>query len=111
MLAACSFFADHLQSGLPHELDPATLDTIGESSIAGQLATPVLAAHYRVMPGQQQKQQQQDWQHSSSSSESAAAGRTWVGFSFNTGLGDAELKFYEFAGASCCASAPGGTQS
>jgi hypothetical protein len=88
-----------LQSGLPHELDPATLDTIGECSIGGQLATPVLAAHYRVMPGQQQKQQQQqDWNSSSSSSNGGAAGRTWVGFSFNTGLGDAELKFYEFAG-------------
>jgi hypothetical protein len=88
-----------LQSGLPHELDPATLDTIGESTIGGQLATPVLAAHYRVMPGQQQKQQQQDWHSGSSSSNAGAAGRTWVGFSFNTGLGDAELKFYEFAGA------------
>ncbi|KAF6256619.1 carotenoid oxygenase [Scenedesmus sp. NREL 46B-D3] len=91
------------ESGLPHELDAATLDTLGESTINGQLATPVLAAHYRVMPGQQQKQQQQqDWRSDSNgssqnSSNGAAAGRTWVGFSFNAGLGDAELKFYEFA--------------
>lgn len=72
--------------------------------MGNQLITPILAAHYRVMPGQQQLQQQKIWVSNSSSSNgssgsgSAADGRTFVGFSFNTGLGDAELLFYEFAG-------------
>jgi all-trans-8'-apo-beta-carotenal 15,15'-oxygenase len=65
------------ESGLPHELDPRTLETVGESTVGGQLETPVLAAHYRVVsrPG---------------------GGRDWVAFSANTGLGGTELIFYEF---------------
>lgn len=65
------------ESGLPHELDPATLETVGESTVGGQLETPVLAAHYRVVkrPG---------------------GGADWVAFSANTGLRGTELVFYEF---------------
>jgi len=93
----------------------------------GQLLTPVLAAHYRVMPGR--KQQEQAVKHGSNSSHnsgngngngsgngssngtasgakqqvhpiSSTDGRTFVGFSFNAGLGSsAEMIFYEFAGA------------
>lgn len=63
----------------------------------GQLQTPVLAAHYRVMPGRQQLQhQQQGTVYSAGSTD----GRTLVGFSFNTGFGSgADMIFYEFAGA------------
>eukprot|EP00878_Enallax_costatus_P035826 GHUV01040057.1.p1 GENE.GHUV01040057.1~~GHUV01040057.1.p1 ORF type:complete len:367 (+),score=91.51 GHUV01040057.1:124-1101(+) len=96
------------ESGLPHELDPATLDTLGETDLNGQLVTPVLAAHYRVMPRQQQQQQIWEVPNSSINGRGAggngagAAGRTFVGFSFNTGLGDAELLFYELAGGAMC---------
>lgn len=65
------------ESGLPHELNPTTLETVGESTVGGQLETPVLAAHYRVvLTGQGE--------------------RDWVAFSANTGLGGTELLFYEF---------------
>ena len=88
-------------------MDPASLDTLGENSLNGQLATPALAAHYRVMPGQQQLQQQQvlDGPGGSSSSSGAAnGGRSWVGFSFNVGL-PAELLFYELGGEQIISSA------
>lgn len=51
-----------VQSNLPYELDPSSLNTFGECDMHGQLQTPVLAAHYRVMPGRQQLQQQQQLQ-------------------------------------------------
>eukprot|EP00775_Hariotina_reticulata_P005364 gene5364-5599_t len=35
------------ESGLPHELDVHSLDTLGPSDVGGQLETDVLAAHYR----------------------------------------------------------------
>jgi len=47
------------------------------------------------MPGKQQLQQ---LGHSEAAGREPAAGRTWVGFSFNSGAGGAELIFYEFAG-------------
>ena len=37
------------ENGLPHELDPYTLDTIGESRLNGQVTTKALGAHYRVV--------------------------------------------------------------
>ncbi|GBF88647.1 hypothetical protein Rsub_01546 [Raphidocelis subcapitata] len=66
------------ESGLPHELDPATLSTLGESTVGGQLETPVLAAHYRVV------------------TDPATGARDWVAFSSNAGLRGTELIFYEF---------------
>ena len=67
------------QSGLPHELDPATLDTIGETTLGAQLESPVLGAHYRV--------------------ESRADGsKRWVAFSNNANPGGASVTFYEFGG-------------
>lgn len=83
-----------LQSNMPYELDAATLNTFGECDMNGQLHSPVLAAHYRVMPGGQQQQQQV------TPLTQAPDGRTLVGFSFNTsfGSGGADMIFYEFAG-------------
>jgi hypothetical protein len=49
----------------------------------------------RVMPGQQQLQQ---LRHDKAAGKEPVAGRTLVGFSFNSGVGGAELIFYEFAG-------------
>jgi len=49
----------------------------------------------RVMPGQQQLQQLRP---DKAAGKEPAAGRTLVGFSFNSGVGGAELIFYEFAG-------------
>lgn len=105
------FSCNILQTGLPHQLDPATLNTLGETDLNGQLISSVLAAHYRVMPGGRQQQQQQIWEVPNSSSNGrssgsngtgdAAAGRTLLGFSFNPRMGDAELVFYEFAGVCC----------
>jgi carotenoid cleavage dioxygenase-like enzyme len=69
------------QSGLPHELRPHDLETVGESKLGGRLETPVLAAHYRVMTEED-------------------GSKTWVGFSANSGLGGTEMLFYEFAGRS-----------
>ncbi|KAI8470373.1 MAG: carotenoid oxygenase [Monoraphidium minutum] len=71
------------ESGLPHELDPASLSTVGESTVGGQLETPVLAAHYRVTPRR-------------NPGDAGDAGADWVAFSSNTGLGGTELIFYEF---------------
>jgi all-trans-8'-apo-beta-carotenal 15,15'-oxygenase len=72
-----------VQSGLPHELRPGTLDTLGTSQVNGLLETPVLAAHYRVV-------REED------------GSRTWVAFSSNSGLGGTELIFYEIAGGRHC---------
>lgn len=90
--------------------------------MGGQLHSPVLAAHYRVMPGRQQLQhQQQQWGSSSNGSSNGAHapsqqqqqeygvqqsvvaapdGRTFVGFSFNSDFasGGADMIFYEFSG-------------
>lgn len=42
-------FALH-ESGLPHEMDPRTLSTIGESNIDGTIeGKGPFAAHYRIM--------------------------------------------------------------
>jgi hypothetical protein len=113
-------FAVATQSNLPYELDATSLNTFGECDMNGQLQTPVLAAHYRVMPGRQQLQ------HNNSSGNGTAHadgdiqpmqrypdGRTMVGFSFNTKMPTgAEMIFYEFAGkgggclcrsCACCA--------
>eukprot|EP00879_Flechtneria_rotunda_P011797 GHRR01012324.1.p1 GENE.GHRR01012324.1~~GHRR01012324.1.p1 ORF type:complete len:443 (+),score=168.86 GHRR01012324.1:948-2276(+) len=61
------------------------------------------------MPGQQQLQQQQQWDMDNSNTSSnggsngsrcgvpTVVGRTFVGFSFNSAAGAAELLFYEFA--------------
>lgn len=79
-------------SGLPHELDPRTLETYGESTVGGQLETPVLAAHYRVVtrPGDTMN---------GAAGDAVAPQRDWVAFSANTGLSGTELIFYEFAEA------------
>jgi all-trans-8'-apo-beta-carotenal 15,15'-oxygenase len=77
------------ESGLPHELDPATLNTVGESTVGGQLETPVLAAHYRVVS-----------QPGGGAAGGGAGARDWVAFSANTGLGGTSLLFYEFEEAS-----------
>lgn len=67
-----------------------------------QLQTPVLAAHYRVMPGTQQLQEQQQQQQEAQPQVypvHSTDGRTFAGFSFNAGFGSgAEMIFYEFAG-------------
>jgi hypothetical protein len=140
-----------LQSNLPYELDATSLNTYGECTMNGQLKSPVLAAHYRIMPGRQQflQQQQQQQQSSngndnghaapvnngngsgkcsngngangSSRNSSTAAqqpqlhavggpdGRTFVGFSFNAGLGsDAEILFYDFGGGLSSVQGEGG---
>lgn len=47
------------------------------------------------MPGSQALQQ---LGRADAAAAAPAPGRSWVGFSFNSGLGDAELIFYEFAG-------------
>lgn len=113
--ACCGVLTSFLlcQSNLPYELDASSLNTFGECDMNRQLQTPVLAAHYRVMPGRQQLQEQQ--QHGNGE---AAAGqqetrpqiypvrstddRTFAGFSFNAGFGSgAEMIFYEFAGVNC----------
>jgi hypothetical protein len=94
------------QSNMPYELDATSLNTFGECDMNGQLETPVLAAHYRVVPGRQQLQ------HNNSNGNGTAYaegdiqpmqqypdGRTMVGFSFNTKMPTgAEMIFYEFAG-------------
>lgn len=115
-----------LQSNMPYELDAASLNTFGECDMNGQLQTPVLAAHYRVMPGRQQLQPSNGngKAHANSNGNGKAhangngrapanmlhspVGRTLVGFSFNTKFGSgAEMIFYEFAGSGallgpCC---------
>ncbi|KIY95659.1 lignostilbene-alpha,beta-dioxygenase [Monoraphidium neglectum] len=73
------------ESGLPHELDPRTLETVGESTVGGQLETPVLAAHYRVAP-----------RRGGDGNGDGGGVRDWVAFSANTGLSGTELIFYEF---------------
>jgi carotenoid cleavage dioxygenase-like enzyme len=37
------------ENGLPYELNPWTLDTLGETRLGGQLTSKVLGAHYRVV--------------------------------------------------------------
>lgn len=101
------------QSNMPYELDAASLNTFGECDMNGQLQTPVLAAHYRIMPGRQQLQAQpsngngnghsnalsQEQQQQQMHWANAPDGRTLVGFSFNSKIGSgAEMLFYEFAG-------------
>jgi hypothetical protein len=74
-----------------------------------QLQTPVLAAHYRVMPGRQQLQEQLNGDSEAAAGQQqqqqqvypirSTDGRTFAGFSFNAGFGSgAEMIFYEFAG-------------
>lgn len=65
------------ESGLPHELKPATLDTVGESTVDGQLITPQLGAHYRI-------------------EKRPDGSRRWVTFSNNAGASGTKIIFYEF---------------
>lgn len=80
------------ESSLPHELDPTTLDTLGESTVGGQLETPVLGAHYRIVTRTPPSDTPGD-----AAGQTAGQARDWVAFSANTGLGGTELIFYEFA--------------
>lgn len=66
-----------MQAGLPHELDPATLHTIGESHMEGALRSGTLAGHYRIMHGE-------------------GGARTWVTFSTQVTFAGTRVTFYEF---------------
>jgi len=37
------------EQGRPYKLDPLTLDTVGESTLHGQLDAKSLGAHYRIV--------------------------------------------------------------
>lgn len=68
-----------LQGGLPHVLDPRSLDTEGETRLGGALRGSTFGAHYRVEVAE------------------PGCGRRWVGFSTSMGLGGSSVTFYEFA--------------
>ncbi|KAG1669318.1 hypothetical protein FOA52_014880 [Chlamydomonas sp. UWO 241] len=65
------------EAGLPHELNPRTLETIGKTDLGGQLTSSVLAAHYRVMT-------------------QADGSRRWCTFGSNATATGATVTFYEF---------------
>ncbi len=69
------------QAGLPYQLDPVTLDTLGESTLGGQLAASTLGAHYRVTTERQ---------------ADGSTARRFVGFSVDASFGGATATFYEF---------------
>ncbi len=54
-----------LQAGLPHLMDPVSLDTLSESRMGGQITTNTFAAHYRILDegvevdGEQREHRQQ----------------------------------------------------
>ncbi len=58
-------------------MDPTSLDTLGESTLGGQLAASSLTAHYRV-------------------TTEPDGSRRWVSFSMDTGFGGTSAIFYEF---------------
>ena len=70
-------FALH-ESGLPHELHPATLETYGETNLGGSIeGKGPFAAHYRVVT-------------------EGDGSRRWVTFGATVGGNDANVAFYEF---------------
>jgi Retinal pigment epithelial membrane protein len=71
-------FALH-ESGLPHELDPWTLETLGEVDMNGSVeGKGPFAAHYRIV-------------------KEADGSRRWVTFGAAVGGSDASVVFYEYA--------------
>lgn len=64
------------EAGKPHELDPATLETIGETDLDGLLQGP-LAGHYRVV------------------TEPESGERRWVTFGTDVKFGGLTVRFYE----------------
>lgn len=89
------------EAGLPHLMDPRSLDTLRETRMGGQLQGSAFAAHYRIVyedapaaagqarqPGQRQQQQQQ---------------RRWVAFGTSVGMAGSNVTFYEFEESGRCA--------
>lgn len=73
-----------LQAGLPHLMDPVSLDTLSESRMGGQITTNTFAAHYRIMDEgvevdrdqQQQQQQPQPVEHQQA--DGLTLGEMWM---------------------------------
>jgi len=70
------------EGGLPHELDPKTLETVGESTWDGQIDGKEFAAHFRTVDGQ--------------------SGKRFVNFGAAVAGLDADITFYEFDEAGKC---------
>lgn len=68
------------ESGLPYELDPRTLDTIGPTDLGGAINTKALAAHYKVL-----------------SPRAGESGKRWCTFAMDNGFTGVGVTFYEFA--------------
>jgi all-trans-8'-apo-beta-carotenal 15,15'-oxygenase len=66
------------EGGLPHELDPVTLETIKESDWDKQIEGNEFAAHYRV------------------TTDASTGERRFVNFGAGVEGTDANIKFYEF---------------
>lgn len=114
-----------VQAGLPYQMDPSSLDTVGESRMGGQIRGNTFAAHYRVITEdllleqkvsqehhpQHHPQPNQHWPGAGGTSASSAtavrvvgsrgvdgvsSSRRLVTFSNEYGYGGASAVFYEF---------------
>ncbi|GFR46495.1 hypothetical protein Agub_g8073 [Astrephomene gubernaculifera] len=90
------------EAGLPHLMDPATLDTLRESRMGGQIRTDTFAAHYRVVHEQQQQQPAAaagpagDGPMGQSTSSFTRSSRRLVAFSNEFSFTGGRAVFYEF---------------
>ncbi|GIL87069.1 hypothetical protein Vretifemale_15228 [Volvox reticuliferus] len=66
------------EGGLPHVMDPRSLETLGETRMGGALRGSTFGGHYKVI-------------------EEADGSRRLVGFSTASGFGGSSITFYEFA--------------
>ena len=73
------------QAGKPYELDPHTLDTLGESDMGGLIKGP-LGGHYRLMT---------DKPESGSSNSATSDCRRFITFGSEIAFGGSTVRFYE----------------